>query len=235
MARLVEQTGRATRTVGARDRAVTKTKSDQTATRSADTSTGTSTGTHQVSDANASSPHRKADGADDEDACESIYARFPRKEGRGAAIAAIRKAIGRLKEGEGAQPMTWQEAIAFLIDRTESFANSPAGKRPDRSKIPHPSTWFNQQRYLDDSEAWQHISETWESRSPSIARAERNRSAWERAFAKRDRSRALPHPAKFRLTSDADLEAQERRDYATWSSMNETYKAQNPWMGRAFA
>ena len=218
------------------DRAVTQTVSDQTATRSADTSTGTITGTHEVSDANASSPRRKADGEGDEDTCEFIYARYPRNVARGPALAAIRKAIGRLETGEGGQPMSVADAVAFLVARTESFADSPLGKRPDKSKIPHPATWFNQQRYLDDSEAWQHVSETYQQPNPngSAARAERCRATWDRERIRPDSERGVPVPLQH-ITSPADAEAEERNNYTMWLSTSEQYRSENPWRGRVFA
>jgi hypothetical protein len=68
----------------------------------------------------------------------------------------------------------------------------------------------------------------------SAARVERSLSAWDRARAERDAAR-MPHLPKFRLTSDAEIEAEERNNYATWLTTSEQYKRENPWKGRVFA
>lgn len=91
-------------------------------------------------------------------ACEAIYDRYPRKEGRRAALTAIDKAIVRLRKGEAGQNMAAEEAAAFLLERTSAYAESPVGRQPDRTKIPHPTTWFNQGRYGDDPANWRQIS-----------------------------------------------------------------------------
>ena len=71
-----------------------------------------------------------------------IYALYPRKEGRAAALKAIEKAIKT-------------DGYAVVMEATEAYAKAvsmwPDG---DRRFIPHPATWFNQQRYLDDRTAW---------------------------------------------------------------------------------
>jgi len=132
--------------------------------------------------------------------------------------------------------MSVADAVAFLVARTESFADSPLGKRPDKSKIPHPATWFNQQRYLDDSEAWQHVSETYQQPNPngSAVRAERCRATWDRERIRRDSERGVPVPLQH-ITSPADAEAEERNNYTMWLSTSEQYRSENPWRGRVFA
>lgn len=112
----------------------------------------------RVSDANASSPRRAADGA--VNPLEEIYKRYPRKEGHRAAVKAIEKSAARLRKGEGElQPMSLLDARRFLFRRVQAYARSPAGLRADQALIPHPATWFNQSRYLDDESTWQTAGE----------------------------------------------------------------------------
>jgi len=80
---------------------------------------------------------------------EAIYAAYPRKIGKKAAIDKIRIALHNLHEERG------DENFAFLLDRTRKFANSPAGKRGEFT--PHPTTWYNQGRYLDDPNEWHRV------------------------------------------------------------------------------
>lgn len=70
---------------------------------------------------------------------ELIYSRFPLKVGRPKALAAIRKAVER-----GAAPET-------LLAKTIAFAFARNG---DLEYCPHPSTWFNQERYNDEPSTW---------------------------------------------------------------------------------
>jgi len=110
----------------------------------------------KVSEAKASSPRRDADG-DSKPAPELIYGEYPRKEGHRVALVAIEKAIGRIRKGEGAIPPLpdLREAQVYLYRRTQCYARSPAGARADKTLIPHPATWYNQSRYLDDESNWQ--------------------------------------------------------------------------------
>lgn len=63
-----------------------------------------------------------------------IYAAYPRKVGRPAALKAICRAL---------------EKIPFddLLKAVEAYAADQAGK--DAQYIPHPTTWFNQERWAD--------------------------------------------------------------------------------------
>jgi hypothetical protein len=120
------------------------------------------------------SPRRKADGGVSEDLCSRIYDLYPRKVGRRDALAAIGKAIAQLRQGEGAQGMSRDEAITFLTQRTETFAKSPAGQRGKFT--PHPATWFNQSRYLDDPAEWKADSDLREPKpSPTKERIDATR------------------------------------------------------------
>lgn len=67
-----------------------------------------------------------------------IWNAYPRRVKKPAALRAILKAIGR----DGYEQVLW---------RTQEYAKCAAGR--DLQFIPHPSTFFNQQMYLDDLEA----------------------------------------------------------------------------------
>ena len=75
----------------------------------------------------------------------AIYLAYPRKVGRGAALKAISKAL---------------QIVPFdtLLEAVEAYAKSRVDEngqfRDDRKYTPHPSTWFNQQRWADDPEEW---------------------------------------------------------------------------------
>jgi len=75
----------------------------------------------------------------------AIYHAYPRKVGRGAAIKAISKAL---------------QTVPFetMLEAVEAYACSRVDEhgqfRDDRKYTPHPSTWFNQQRWADDREEW---------------------------------------------------------------------------------
>ena len=72
----------------------------------------------------------------------AIYAEYPRKVGRGAALTSIIKAIGKLSFEE-------------LLVKTQAFANSREVHEKiqanEENFIPHPATWFNQERWLDEA------------------------------------------------------------------------------------
>lgn len=73
---------------------------------------------------------------DEEKLTLTLYEKFPKHVGRGAALKAIRRA---------------QEKVEFevLLVAVEKFAASCRGKDPQF--IPHPATWFNQERWLDEA------------------------------------------------------------------------------------
>lgn len=69
---------------------------------------------------------------------ESIYQYYPKKVGKPAAIKAIKKAIKK----HGADVVASRTcAYAKAIGEADQFT-------------PHPSTWFNQERYMDDPKTW---------------------------------------------------------------------------------
>jgi hypothetical protein len=68
-----------------------------------------------------------------------IYAEYPKKVGRPAALKAIKRALLTI-EFDG------------LLRKVKLYAASRA--KEDPAFTPHPATWFNQQRYNDDPETW---------------------------------------------------------------------------------
>ncbi|MGH7593388.1 MAG: hypothetical protein ACRELE_06000 [Gemmatimonadales bacterium] len=103
------------------------------------------------------SPHPDKSGIVEKHPDLLIYEQYPRKEGKRGALKAIGNATRRLCKGEvELPPMTLREARVLLYRNTQAYARSPAGSNPDPTKIPHPATWFNQSRYLDDQANWQH-------------------------------------------------------------------------------
>jgi hypothetical protein len=90
---------------------------------------------------------------------ELIYDAYPRKVAKAEALKAIGKAVDRLGKGESPMPpMTPPEARVFLAEQARTYATSPAGTKPPPGQDdfrPHPATWFNGSRYLDDIGEWQ--------------------------------------------------------------------------------
>ena len=73
---------------------------------------------------------------------EDIYKLYPRKVGRGAAIKAIQKALTIV------DPVVLREAVMVYAEETSHWPES------EKQYIPHPATWFNQQRWEDDKRQW---------------------------------------------------------------------------------
>ena len=69
---------------------------------------------------------------------ELIYAAYPLKVGKPAALRAISKAMEKI------EPVK-------LLELTKSYFTKRNG---DMSFVPHPSTWFNQERFNDDPSTW---------------------------------------------------------------------------------
>lgn len=72
-------------------------------------------------------------------AAMTLYQIYPKHVGRAAALKAIRKALSR-------------EPYEVLLEATEAYAAAIAWQ--EWQFIPHPATWFNQERYHDDRECW---------------------------------------------------------------------------------
>ena len=75
-----------------------------------------------------------------EESAEAIYAEYPRKLSKKEAIKAILKAMTKYEP-------------EFLLERTKLYAKATAWK--DKTYIPYPSTWFNQERFNDNEAEWQ--------------------------------------------------------------------------------
>jgi hypothetical protein len=88
-----------------------------------------------------------------DDECDVIYQAYPRKVGKVDAYRAIRRAVKSLAQGKDRPPMQRPEALQFLLRRVGDFRASPAGQAGEFT--PHPASWFNKERYLDDDAAWQ--------------------------------------------------------------------------------
>jgi hypothetical protein len=89
-----------------------------------------------------------------------IYGLYPRKVGRREALKSIHSALQRIHSKYASlytQPGNHFNAYEWLKIRVELFAESPAGQHHGLFcgyHPPHPATWFNQERYEDDSEEW---------------------------------------------------------------------------------
>lgn len=70
---------------------------------------------------------------------EEIYKLYPRKVGRPAALKAIMKALKQVPF------VTLKKMVAEL---------ALAWDNHDTQYLPHPATWFNQERYNDAAETW---------------------------------------------------------------------------------
>jgi hypothetical protein len=77
--------------------------------------------------------------SENENASEKIYEAYPRKVGRPKAIAAIKKALGKI-------------TAELLLQKTNAFAHAQNGA--DLQFVPYPATWFNQERFNDDPATW---------------------------------------------------------------------------------
>jgi len=78
-----------------------------------------------------------------------IYAAYPRHEGRGAALKAISKAMGKI-------------AATDLLQATKDYAAAVRTWAPTvrytaagSDTVPMPTTFFNQERWTDDRQSWQ--------------------------------------------------------------------------------
>ena len=87
---------------------------------------------------------------------EDIYAAYPRKVGKQAAVKAIQKAIRQIADARGHDDMIGGiPAIEVLMERTQLYA-SHVTRWPtaDKQFIPHPATWLNRGSYDDDPKEW---------------------------------------------------------------------------------
>ena len=75
----------------------------------------------------------------EEDKREDIYQAYPRKVGKPDALRAITKAVQKFGSD-------------FVLAKTREYAAARVGQDPQFT--PHPSTWFNQERFNDDPSTW---------------------------------------------------------------------------------
>ena len=88
---------------------------------------------------------------------EAIYAAYPKRVGRPAALRAIRRALVK-------------HAFDYLLERTRLYAktcNAPS------EFIPHPATWFNQERFNDDPTTWRRTVGANGKAQPAIIRPDK--------------------------------------------------------------
>jgi hypothetical protein len=76
-----------------------------------------------------------------------VYEAYPRHTARPAALKAIRKATERVAKKDATSQ---HEALVKLKSRVESYARLERKKSTESQFIPHPSTWFNGERYDDE-------------------------------------------------------------------------------------
>ena len=84
-----------------------------------------------------------------------IYAAYPKKAGRPKALVSIKKAIEEF-------------GFEFVLAKTTAYAE--VRKSADPQFTPMPATWFNQQRFNDESSTWTN-SNTGKHLSPSMQAA----------------------------------------------------------------
>jgi hypothetical protein len=78
---------------------------------------------------------------------DTIYAAYPRKVGKQAAIKIIKR-------------LTFNNiSPAWLLERTLAYAKATESwSQEDKKYIPHPATWFNRGSYDDDPKEWERNS-----------------------------------------------------------------------------
>ncbi len=73
---------------------------------------------------------------------EAIYAAYPRKVGKKAALGMIAKALREVE-------------FARLLERTQAYAKAvESWPEADKGFVPYPATWFNRGSYDDDPQTW---------------------------------------------------------------------------------
>jgi len=81
-----------------------------------------------------------------------IYAEYPRKIGKGAALKAIAKALHTVP---GAVLMAATIEYAKCV---KTWAPTARYTASGVDTVPHPATWYNQERWTDDRTEWQKAS-----------------------------------------------------------------------------
>jgi hypothetical protein len=107
-------------------------------------------------------------------AFEAWYLAYPKHVGKDKAAAAYGRAIARI---EAIRKCSTSDAHLWLLDVTQRFAESPAGKSSelpgDLQYVAFPATWLNAGRYNDDPAEWERVRTTagkaLPQRSPKLA------------------------------------------------------------------
>jgi len=90
---------------------------------------------------------RKRIGTDEDfDAFWDIY---PRRVGKGAARLAFFRALPLLADE---MELIEEAAARHMIRAVEAYANRPDTRALEPKFVPHPATWLNQKRYIDELE-----------------------------------------------------------------------------------
>lgn len=105
----------------------------------------------------ATRPASKRQPAPTDSVAASIYALYPRKVARAAALKAIKKALVENPD------IDMSEAVTEYAKATSTW------KESDKTYIPYPASWFNGGCFLDDRNEWWKKSTT----SPVISRGRR--------------------------------------------------------------
>lgn len=74
---------------------------------------------------------------------------YPRRVGKGAARAAFFKALPLLADE---MELVEEAAARYMIQAVEKYANRPDTRALEPKFVPHPVTWLNQRRYIDELE-----------------------------------------------------------------------------------
>jgi hypothetical protein len=111
--------------------------------------------------------------------CEEIYAAYPRKVAKPEALRAIQKAISR------------GTLASTLLAATKLFAVTTD---LDVRFIPHPATWFNQERFNDDPATWRNGATTKpKEKAPAYQKITPPRELTPAEEAEAERARRIAH------------------------------------------
>lgn len=77
-----------------------------------------------------------------------IYDAYPRKVGRAAALKAIEKAMHKVPSD------TLLQAVRDYATAVKTWAPTARYTACGSDTVPHPATWFNQERWTDDRSEW---------------------------------------------------------------------------------
>jgi len=87
-----------------------------------------------------------------EEAAAAIFAAYPRRIGKRAAVKEIIDAAKRIAADDSHEAK--DDPVAYLTERTAAYAASAAGQQANPDYRPHPERWFKKARYDDDPATW---------------------------------------------------------------------------------